>query len=328
MAKPASRKRKLLYLIGLLIGAGGLVFALGPRPFADTQILFDETTLPDDLDAYLAETEARHTDLRPDNQRRIIWAYPASRARTPLAFVYIHGFSAGPGEIRPMPDMVAKALGANLYFARLRGHGRSGDAMIEGSVQAWMDDFAEAVAIGRRLGERVVIMATSTGATLATIAANRPELMRDVAGLIQISPNYGVQAAGAGLLTIPWAEKLVPLLAGARRSFEPSNALHAQHWTYEYPSLALLPMASLVDLANDVDPSRIEIPSLFIFSPMDSVIDPERVRAMAESWGGTAEIIEVTDSDDPNNHVIAGDALSPGTTKRLAETAANWISGL
>lgn len=328
MAKPASRKRKVLYLIGLLIVAGGIAFALGPRPAADTRVLFSEATLPDDLDTYLLETEARHTDLRPDNHRQIIWAYPASRARTPLAIVYIHGFSAGPGEIRPMPDMVAQTLGANLHFARLTGHGRSGDAMLEGSVQAWMDDVAEAVAIGRRLGERVVIMATSTGATLATIAANRPELMRDVAGLIQISPNYGVQAAGAGLLTIPWAEKLVPLIAGARRSFEPSSALHAQHWTYEYPSLALLPMASLVNLANDVDPSTVTVPSLFIYSPMDSVIDPELVRAMAENWGGAAEIVEVTDSDDPNNHVIAGDALSPGTTKRLAQTAASWISAL
>ncbi|WP_394689240.1 alpha/beta hydrolase [Hoeflea sp.] len=328
MAKPASRKRKLLYLIGLLIVAGGIVFALGPRPVADTQILFDEATLPEDLDAYVQEAEARHTDLRPGNERQIVWAYPASRARTPMAIVYIHGFSAGPGEVRPMPDMVAETLGANLYFARLRGHGRSGDAMLEGSVQAWIDDFAEAVAIGRRLGERVVIMATSTGATLATIASDRPELMRDVAGLIQISPNYGVKAAGAGLLTIPWAENLVPLLAGARRSFEPSSALHAQHWTYEYPSLALLPMASLVDLANDLAPSGVMIPSLFIYSPMDSVIDPDLVRAMADNWGGPAEIIEVTDSDDPNNHVIAGDALSPGTTERLATAAASWISEL
>jgi pimeloyl-ACP methyl ester carboxylesterase len=328
MAKPASRKRKVVYLIGLLIVAGAIALALGPRPAADTRVQFDEATLPGDLDAYLREAEARYGDLKPGNGRQIIWAYPASRARTPIAIVYIHGFSASPGEIRPMPDLVAGTLGANLYFARLRGHGRSGDAMLEGSVQAWIDDFAEAVAIGRRLGERVVVMATSTGATLATIAASRPELMRDVAGLVQISPNYRVKAAGAGLLTIPWAEKLVPLLAGARRSFEPSGALHAQYWTYEYPSLALLPMASLVSLANDVDPSRVNIPSLFIYSPLDRVIDPESVRAMAENWGAPAEIIEVTDSDDPNNHVIAGDALSPGTTERLAASAASWIASL
>lgn len=328
MAKPASTTRWVLYLIGLLIIAGGLAFALGPRPQAETGVSFDEATLPDDLDAYIAQAEAGFADLRPGNAREIVWAYPASRARTPLAIVYVHGFSASPAEIRPMPDLVAETLGANLYFARLAGHGRSGDAMLEGSVQAWMDDFAEAVAIGRRLGERVVIMATSTGATLATVAATQPDLMRDVAGIVQISPNYGIQATGSGLLTLPWAERLVPLLAGQRRSFEPRNEKHAQFWTHEYPSVALLPMAALVDLAGKIDPAEITVPSLFVVSPKDTVIRPELVAEVAQKWGGPAEVVEVTDSDDPNNHVIAGDALSPSTTARLAKRTADWIAGL
>ncbi|WP_420409565.1 alpha/beta hydrolase [Hoeflea sp.] len=328
MAKPASRKRKLLYLVIFLIVAGGLLFLLGPRPVIDSEVRFDEATLPEDIESYIRNAEARYDDLRPGNERQIVWAYPASQARTPLAIVYIHGYSASPGETRPMPDLVAKELGANLYFARLAGHGRSGDAMLEGSVQAWLDDFAEALAIGRRLGEKVVVMATSTGATLATYAASRPELVRDVAGMVQISPNYALQAAGSGLLTIPWAETLLPLIGGERRSWEPRNAMHAQYWTYEYPNLALPQMGGLIDLAADVDPSEITIPSLFIYSPMDSVIVPEKARAMAARWGGPAKTIEVTDSDDPNNHVIAGDALSPGTTDRIAAEAAAWIADL
>ena len=318
----------MLYLLGLLIVIAGVAYALGPRPALDTQIDFDEATLPADLDTYLADSEGKFTDIRSGNGKQIIWAYPASRARTPLAIVYIHGFSASPGEMRPMPDLVAESLGANLYFARLSGHGRSGDAMIEGSVHAWVNDFAEAVAIGRRLGERVIIMATSTGASLATWAATRPELMRDVAGLVQISPNYGVQATGSSLLSKPWAEKLVPLIVGERRSFAPHNDLHAKYWTYEYPSLALLPMAALVNLANATDPGKIPVPSLFIYSPDDQVIQPGLVSAMASSWGGPVEVVEVTDSNDPSNHVIAGDALSPNTTERLAEKAADWISKL
>lgn len=329
MAKPASRTRKvLLYLLVLLIIIGVIAFWAGPRPDANTLITFDETTLPDDIETYIRKGEASYADIKPGNERQIIWAYPASRARTPLVLVYVHGFSASPGEIRPMPDLVAKRLGANLYYTRLKGHGRNGDAMLEGSVQGWMNDLAQAVAIGRRLGERVVIMATSTGATLTTLAATRPELMRDVVGLVQISPNYGVQAAGSSLLTMPWAEKLVPLIAGERRSFETVGPLHAQFWTHEYPSLALLPMAALVELAADIEPASIEIPSLFVFSPMDSVIQPGLIARMAENWGGPTQIVEVTDSNDANNHVVAGDALSPDTTGRLATQAADWISRL
>lgn len=317
-----------LYVVGLVIVAGVAAFLLGPRPPSDAKIEFDPSTLSGDLDTYLAASEAEYGDLRPGNERQIIWAYPASRARTPLAIVYIHGFSASPGELRPLPDLVAKELGANIYYARLKGHGRSGDAMLEGSVQGWVNDFAEAVAIGRRLGERVVVMATSTGASLTTWAASRPELMRDVAGLVQFSPNYGVQAAGSGLLTMPWAKQMLQLIVGERRSFAPRNDLHAQYWTSEYPSAALLPMAALVDLANAADPRSITLPSLFVYSPLDQVIRPELVKAKAGNWGGPATIIEVTDDGDPNHHVIAGAALSPSTTERLAAETARWIAGL
>jgi pimeloyl-ACP methyl ester carboxylesterase len=318
----------VLYFLGFLTVAGIAAFALGPRPPADTTVDFNETTLPDNLDTYIAESEARFDDLRPGNERQIVWAYPASRARTPISIVYIHGFSASPGELRPLPDLVATSLGANIYYARLKGHGRSGDAMIEGSVNSWVNDFAEAVAIGRRLGERVVVMATSTGASLATWAATQPELMRDVAGLVQFSPNYGVQAAGSSLLTMPWAEKMLRMIVGDRRSFETRNELHARFWTSEYPSAALLPMAALVDLANAADPRTISIPSLFVYSPLDQVIRPELVAAKAGEWGGATRIIEVTDDGDPSHHVIAGDALSPSTTERLAAQTAEWIAGL
>lgn len=328
MAKRASRTRKVLYFVGFLIVVGAVAFALGPRPMADTTIDFDEASLPEDLNAYVTGAEAQFTDLRPGNERQIIWAYPASKARTPLAIVYIHGFSASPGEIRPFADLIAAELGANLYYVRLKGHGRSGDAMTEGSVHGWANDFAEAMAIGRRLGERVVIVATSTGASLAVWGASQPELMRDVAGLVQISPNYGVQATGSSLLTMPWAEKLVLLILGERRSFEPKNEMHTRFWTTEYPSLALLQMAKLVELAKAVDVRKLTIPSLFVYSPQDQVIQAELARERAAAWGAPSQTIEVTDSDDPNNHVIAGDALSPSTTDRLAKQTAAWIARL
>lgn len=328
MARSKSRIRMALYVIGLLAVAGIAAFLLGPRPTFDTAVDFDETTLPDDLDSYLADSEALFGDLRPGNQRQIVWAYPASRARTPIAIVYIHGFSASPGELRPLPDLVAEKLGANVYYARLKGHGRSGDAMLEASVHGWVNDFAEAVGIGRRLGERVVVMATSTGASLATWAATQPELMRNVAGLVQFSPNYGLQATGSSLLTMPWAKQMVQSIIGDRRSFEARNEMHARYWTFDYPSLALLPMASLVKLADAADLSSITVPSLFVYSPLDQVIRPDLVEGKAAQWGAATRIIEVTDSEDPSHHVIAGDALSPSTSNRLAAQTSDWIAGL
>ena len=65
-----------------------------------------------------------------------------------------------------MPDMVANSLGANIFYTRLTGHGRTTDAMREASVTAWMQDLAEAFEIGTVIGEEVIILSCSTGGTL------------------------------------------------------------------------------------------------------------------------------------------------------------------
>jgi hypothetical protein len=50
--------------------------------------------LPVDLDAYLKQSEARFTDLRPNNEKAIVWADPSKKAKTPVSIIYLHGFSA------------------------------------------------------------------------------------------------------------------------------------------------------------------------------------------------------------------------------------------
>ena len=43
--------------------------------------------------------------------------------------------------------------------------------MEQADVNAWLNDLAEAVAIGREIGNRVIVIGTSTGGTLATFGA-------------------------------------------------------------------------------------------------------------------------------------------------------------
>ena len=57
----------------------------------------------DEVDAYLTARESAYPDIRPGLAKEVVWANPASRQKTPLAIVYIHGFSASKGEVRPSP---------------------------------------------------------------------------------------------------------------------------------------------------------------------------------------------------------------------------------
>ena len=168
----AADGKKRLLTVGVVC-ALGLVALLGPRPdFEDRWI---EPSLEADLDAYLSGSEAGVSDLRPGDGKVIEWIDPSSPSVSPLSLVYLHGFSADRHEVDPLVGDLARELGANVFFTRLRGHGRDGAAMGEVSVEDWLDDVAEAVRIGSYIGERVVLVGTSTGGTLALWAAARDE---------------------------------------------------------------------------------------------------------------------------------------------------------
>lgn len=320
--------KRLVTILFIILAALAVVFVLGPRPQADQTLSFDASRIGGDLDEWLAQREAAIADLRPGTEKRLVWANPAGKAQTEWAVVYIHGFSATLEEIRPVPDRVAERLGANLFFTRLSGHGRNGQALAEATMNDWINDTAEAIAIAKRLGKRVMLVTASTGGTLATFAAANAQLAGDIDALVLVSPNYAVHGATIGLLNMPWAETVLPMMMGQTRSWEPENEAHGKWWTTSYPSQAVFTMGALLKTVEAIDKSEITTPALFIFSPDDQVIVPKAVREVAGQWGGPAKSIEITDSGDPSHHIIAGDILSPQTTKSVVDAIVEWAQSL
>ena len=316
-------------LLLALVVAGSALWTFGPYENADLSASFDPAAFGGDLDAYFAAAEAQVQGITPGTEKRVIWA-GAPGARTPLSVVYIHGFSATSEEIRPVPDRVAQALGANLVFTRLTGHGVPGEAMGRATVPEWMADTAEAIAAGRVAGDRVVLITTSTGGTLAAAAAHDPALMEGVAGIVFVSPNFAVNSALAPLLTLPAARYWLPRVAGESRAWTPLNDAQARFWTTEYPSVSVLPMAALVKAVAALDPARATVPALFYFSPQDQIVRPDVTAKVAVAWGGPATVIAVSTGpgDDPASHVIAGNIVSPGLTDRAVATITDWIAAL
>lgn len=286
-------------------------------------------SLPADLDAYLQAREQALPDLVAGTEARILWAGDRG-TETDLSIVYLHGFSATAQEVRPLPDAVAAALGANLFLARLAGHGRSGAALAEASAEDWLDDLAEALAIGRRIGRRVVLIGSSTGGSLALIAATDPELSERLAGLVLLSPNLGLPSRFAGLLAWPGAAAWVPWLLGEERGFTPGSEAHARFWTERYPTRALVSLATLLTEVRAIDPATAVVPALFLYSESDRVIDPALIPPVAAAWGAPAQlhVVVLGPGDDPAGHTIAGDILSPARTAPLVNAIVDWIRRL
>ena len=320
------RLRRKPLLIGIAVVGLVLItaFLAGPRVEIGTTI--HPVILPPDLDQYLKDSEGAFKDLIPGTEKTIIWADKPGES-TPFAVVSLHGFSASRQEAAPLADRVATAMGANLFYTRFSGHGRGGEAMLAGSVNAWLNDSYEAVEIGRRLGERIVVIGVSSGGTAATWLATQPFADR-ISALILISPNYAPAERNASLLLWPWGRHIAEQVVGPEYSWEPQNEDHAAYWTHRYPTRALLPMMGLTSHTKSMDLAAITIPTLVIYSPADRVVSVPAIESTFAQIGATRKkLLAYSDAEDPNQHVLAGDILSPSSTDELARIIVDFVRG-
>ena len=290
---------------------------------------FNINLIGNDLDQYLKNKESQFSDLKKDVQKKIIW-FRKKNTKTNISIVYIHGFSASLEEVRPLPDLIGKDIKANIFYTRLTGHGRSSDAMGLSSISNWVNDLHEAIEIGSRIGQKVILISTSTGGTLSAISALNENLSKTILGYIFISPNFGINHKLANLISWPYSEYWLHLFIGKTRTIKPRNELDKKFWTLSYPTKALIPMARLVKKINNKDFSNVNNPALFYFSMDDKVVEPKKTVKFIENWGGETKTINVkmSEFDDKYSHVIAGDILSPKQTNIARKKMVKWIKSL
>ena len=285
-------KRLILIVLGLL--------------FNLNHVAAQEFTLSN-VDALLAQSEANYPDLVKGAEKQIEW-HNGTGQKTAISIVYLHGFSATHKELSPMTETLAKRLSANTFYTRLKGHGRSDDAMAEATVEAWLSDAKQAYTIGTLIGDKVIFIGTSTGGTLSTWLIAQPFIdPKKVITNILISPNFAVNGSGTWILKSSLGMWFAKLLAGDYRGFEPQNEFHAMYWTERYPMEALQPMLYLLDDVDDLDKSTITVPQLLIYSPNDKVIDVEKALETVTEMT-SAEVVKYpfTTSTDPAQHVLVG----------------------
>lgn len=311
--------RLLAWLAVLIVG----LWVMGPRVELDAPVPDPEVpdAGPEGVQAvadWVRSGEARFDDLVPGTEKLVVWADPAAPAPTPLSLVYLHGFSATRQEVAPLAELLADSLGANLFLTRLTGHGRGPEPMGRARLEDWLGDALEAMAVGERLGERVVVMGTSTGGSLAIWLAAQPEVRDRIAALLLISPNLGLPDPRARILLWPWGGALARALQGPERSFEPLNALQERYWTTRYPVEALLPLMATVRTVERLSFGEVRAPVWIAYDPDDPVVDPSATEARFPEFSSPRKLLlSIPVPEGGDAHVLAGDIVNPRLTERV-----------
>lgn len=238
--------KKTAYFALFLIFLLSVVYMLGPTPPIAklNPAPISMSVQIDSLDGWIAKHERAFKTLKPENEARIEW-YNDSIAVTNYAVVYIHGFSASREEGSPVHRNFAQRYGCNLYLPRLYGHGlNTAEPLIDLTPENYLQSAKEAIAIGKQIGKKVILMCTSTGGTLGIyLAAHDPE----VEALICYSPNISLYDPTTQVLTKPWGLQLARLISGSDyHQFEASEE-QKKYWQTRYRMEALVSLRSLVD---------------------------------------------------------------------------------
>ena len=170
--------------------------------------------LPDSFEVFLRQRLATSAaaGARPGTEERLVRHAPG---RTREVVLYLHGFGASRGEGEWVADRVAAARGANLYYLRLPGHGTSPDDHASHGFEEYLDTAEDAFRMTETLGDRVILMGTSTGGLIATwLAARHPERVR---ALVLASPLYAYRDPMSVLLTVPGGMRLIRAMYGPMR---------------------------------------------------------------------------------------------------------------
>ncbi len=237
---------KILKWPGIILLILIVVYFAGPQP-SSPKLTTDLPTIPAApaaLEKYIHDHEALHK-LKLNNEARILWLNDSLKEKTEYALVYIHGFSASQEEGDPVHYTFAKKFGCNLFLSRLEDHGVDTTEPLENvTADRLWNSAKEAYAIGKQLGRKIILMATSTGGTLSLkLAADYP----DIAGLILLSPNIAINDPNAWVLNKHWGVQIARLIKGDHIHSDDTTKLYSQYWNQTYSIRSTVELEELIE---------------------------------------------------------------------------------
>jgi esterase/lipase len=314
-----------LFVFAVLFG----LFVIGPevespdleKPLSEIQ--HDLSELKDWID----NKEATFDNVKPGNSSQLIF-HDTSPQKTAYSILYLHGFSASRGEGNPVHRNLAKALKANLYLPRLSDHGLiEEEPMLHFTAQRYLDSAKEALAVAKKIGEKVIVVSSSSGGTLSLILGNDPQ----IDALLLFGPNVEIYNPDAKLLTLPWGLYIARIVLGSKyHIMDKITEQKRNHWTTRYRLECTLHLQKLVETAMRPEIfERITSPVFMGYyykneEEKDEVVSVPAMLKMFDQLGTPRDKKERMAFPDAGDHVIISHLSTPNYSQ-VEKVALNFL---
>ena len=260
------------------------------------------------------QKEINVVGMKLGNEAKIIWSKEYKEKKSPIAFVYLHGFGASSREGEPVLSLLSEKYNANVYMSRLKEHGLDrDDNFINLTPENYIASAKEALRIGKTIGEKVILVSTSTGGTLSLKLASEDAT---IAGLIMYSPFIGLKNPAFAAILTPEGKAGFIKSNGSEIMKQKRPEEEAKYWSTSYHINgyeALIKM--LVNNMTSDTFSKVKIPVFVGYyykneEEQDQVVSVPAILKMYDGLGTSVDKKTKVAFPEAGNHVIACDLRS------------------
>jgi pimeloyl-ACP methyl ester carboxylesterase len=302
-------RRKWLFIVPLVLIIGYLIGPNPDRPVYSTNMPIVPDSLTT-LEQFVQRNESAH-HLKPDNEARIVWANDSIPQITNYSIVYLHGFSASQEEGAPVHRNIAREFGCNLYLSRLAEHGiDTSEQLLNLTADEYWESAKQALAIGKKIGRKLILMGTSTGGSLALqLAVTYPN---DVAALILLSPNIAINDPFAWILNNPWGLQIARAVKhGKYIVSDDDRDIYRKYWNKPYRLEAAVALEEYLETSMTKENfKKVKQPVLLLYyykdeMHQDRVVKVSAMLNMFDELGTPGNLKRKTVMPNTGDHVLA-----------------------
>ena len=290
------------------------------------------SSIPEDIDAYLEKKESEVSDIYPYAEKTVLWKN-SKKNRTKYSIVFIHGFTTTGYQSKEFLNKLSSELDANLFMTRLSGHGVPYEGTKQMQIDKIMYDVSEAIIIGEKIGENVILVGHSLGGALSMLAADDEVLSKKIDTLVLFAPgNSGFSSfAFTNILISSLVDRtgsLCWLIDCNPRSFMelPDDEKWENYFATDFDTNIFYQIARIPFATDSISYETISTSALVFYDENDRLVNASKLKSNFKKWAAKNKIVSVETLETDRGRHMFPSISNPHLDQMFLDEIKNWVS--